>query len=154
MNTKRKNISVKISLVIAILVLAALVVFAFVLPRLVDYYTSLRGRSEFLTQNDKIAVTIMLYLILIPAFGADISLISLLRIVNKGNVFTLPSVKLLRFISYCCFAEVLLFCAISKYFILGLVIAFAALFLGIVLRVVKNVIEEAVTIKEENDFTV
>lgn len=154
MNMKRKNISVKISLVIAILVLAALVAFAFVLPRLVDFYTSLRGRADFLTAFDKITVKVMLYLILIPAFAADISLISLLRIVDRGEVFTVSSVKLLRFISYCCFAEVVLFTVISKYFILGIVVAFAALFLGIVLRVVKNVIEEAVAIKAENDFTV
>ncbi len=154
MNMKRKNISVKISLVTAILVLGALVVFALVLPRLVDFYTSLRGRSDFLTSSDKIAVKIMLYLILIPAFAADVSLISLLRIVDRGEVFTASSVNLLRVISYCCFSEVVLFTAISKYFILGLVVAFAALFLGIVLRVVKNVIEEAVTIKAENDFTV
>ena len=151
---KRKNISVKISVAIALLVLAALAVFAFVMPRLVDFYTSLRGRADFLTAVDKIAVKVMLYLILIPAFAADISLISLLRIVDGGKVFTEGSVKLLRIISYCCFAEVVLYCAISKYFILGLVVAFAALFLGIVLRVVKNVIEEAVAIKAENDFTV
>ncbi len=154
MNMKRKNISVKISLVIAFLVLAALVAFAIVLPRLVDFYTSLRGRADFLTSIDKIAVKVMLYLILIPAFTADISLIALLRIVDRGDVFTLLSVRLLRIISYCCFAEVVLFTLISKYFILGLVVAFAALFLGIVLRVVKNVIEEAVAIKAENDFTV
>lgn len=154
MNMKRKNISVKISLVIAITVLAALVAFAVVLPRLVDFYTSLRGRAEFLSAIDKIVVKFMLYLILIPAFAADISLIALLRVVDRGEVFTVPSVKLLRIISYCCFTEVLLFGAISKYFILGLVVAFAALFLGIVLRVVKNVIEEAVAIKAENDFTV
>ena len=154
MNMKRKNISVKISLVIAILVLAALVAFAIALPRMVDFYTSLRGRADFLSPIDKIVVKVMLYLILIPAFTADISLISLLRIVDRGEVFTLSSVKLLRIISYCCFSEVVLFGAISKYFVLGLVVAFAALFLGIVLRVVKNVIEEAVAIKAENDFTV
>jgi hypothetical protein len=33
-------------------------------------------------------------------------------------------------------------------------IAFAALLLGLCLRVVKNVIEEATEIKRENDFTV
>lgn len=151
---KRKNISVKISLTIALIVLVALVVFALVLPRLVDYYTSLRGRSDFLTSFDKIAAKVILYLILVPAFTADVSLISLMRIVDRGEVFTSASVKLLRIISYCCFAEVVLFTVISKYFVLGLVVAFAALFLGMVLRALKNVIEEAVAIKAENDFTV
>ena len=34
------------------------------------------------------------------------------------------------------------------------VLAFVAGFLGLVLRVVKNVIEEAVALKAENDFTI
>lgn len=154
MNVKRKNISVVISFAIALIVLAALVVFALVLPRLVDSYISLRDRNEYFTENGRLLVKLALYVILIPAFTADVSLLALLNLVGKEKVFTALAVNLLRVISYCCFVEVVLFTALSYYFLLGLVIAFAALFLGIVLRVVKNVIEEATAIKAENDFTV
>lgn len=154
MNSKRKNISVIISLAIALITLAALIVIALVLPKLVDSYIDLRGRNDYFSDSDRIQVKIILYVILIPAFAADIFLLALLNLVAKKKVFTELAVGLLRFISLCCFAEVVLFTVISKFFLLGLVIAFAALFLGIVLRVVKNVIEEATAIKAENDFTV
>ena len=38
--------------------------------------------------------------------------------------------------------------------IIGFVLAFVAILLGLCLRVVKNVIEEATEIKAENDLTV
>ncbi|MBQ8208540.1 MAG: DUF2975 domain-containing protein [Clostridia bacterium] len=154
MNIKRKNISVIISFAIALIVLAALIVFAAILPRLVSSYIDLRERNDYFTELGRLQVNIILYVILIPAFIADISLLILLNLVGKKKIFTALSVNLLRLISLCCFAEVILFLILSKFFLLSLVVAFAALFLGIVLRVVKNVIEEAAAIKAENDFTV
>ena len=40
------------------------------------------------------------------------------------------------------------------YYLVALVLAFTAALLGLCLRVVKNVIEEATAIKSENDLTV
>ena len=47
------------------------------------------------------------------------------------------------------------FCGFSAYFVMvGLMLAFVSAFLGLCLRVVKNVIEEGTEIKAENDMTV
>ena len=153
--TKRKNrISIVISFVLAFIALAALIFLTVVIPSLVDSYIDLTGRTEYFTDAERLWVKIIFYAILIPAYVADASLIAILYLAHKGLIFSDTTVYLLRLISLCCFAEVLLFGAMSIFFIMGLVISFAALFLGIVLRVVKNVIEEAVSIKAENDFTV
>ena len=52
------------------------------------------------------------------------------------------------------FAIGVLFVVLGYYFKLAVVVAVAAIFLGLCLRVVKNVIEKATEIKAENDLTV
>jgi hypothetical protein len=47
-----------------------------------------------------------------------------------------------------------LFALLGWYFRLALAVGFVAVFVGLCLRVVKNVIEEATLIKSENDLTV
>ena len=152
MINKKYNLSVIISLVLAFITLVFLVVLTFSIPSLVDSYLEITKKTEF-SSLDATWIKAILYVILLPAFVADISLLALLNLVASGKVFTNLAVYLLRLISICCFAEVILFGALSIFFLLSLVVSFAALFLGIVLRVVKNVIEEATLIKNENDFT-
>ena len=70
-------------------------------------------------------------------------------------LFTTEAVSCLRTISWCCFIEaVLCLLTIRVAPLVHLGAAFVAGFLGLVLRVVKNVIEEAVALKAENDFTI
>ena len=54
----------------------------------------------------------------------------------------------------CCFAASLIFIYFGfiRYFALFIVVA--AAFFGLILRVVKNVFEQAIEIREENDFTI
>lgn len=85
----------------------------------------------------------------------DILLFMLLLRVREGKVFTAESVGLIRGISWGCYLVAAVFCGLSVYFVfVGLMVAFVAAFLGLCLRVVKNVIEEATEIKAENDMTV
>lgn len=78
----------------------------------------------------------------------------LLRLVQKGQVFTAVSISSLRGISWCCVFAGLLFVLLGWYFPLSLAVGFVAVFVGLCLRVMKNVIEEATVIKSENDLTV
>ena len=85
---------------------------------------------------------------------ADGFLVKLLLLVRKRQVFTDKAVSCLRTISWCCFIEAgLLLVGVACFFMMP-VLAFVVGFLGLVLRVVKNVIEEAVALKAENDFTI
>ena len=79
----------------------------------------------------------------------------LLSNIRKEEIFIPQNVAYLRGISWACFAMCLPCLLIAVYgsqtFLFVMV---AAAFMGLILRVVKNVIEAAVLIKEENDYTV
>ena len=152
----QKNTSAYISLVLAVLALVVLVAIWATLPLIIDYFLSdiIEGRT-----GSKISVLAVLYAASLPVAVADMLLIRLLLLVRGGRIFTPEAVGSLRGISWCSLFEgALLLCVGVIVFdpvaVSLLMLAFAAVFLGIVLRVVKNVIEEAAAIKTENDYTI
>lgn len=106
------------------------------------------------TATDNILVLIAAYLILLLALLANTLLFTLLLQVKGENVFSEKSIGLIRGVSWCSIGVGVVFALLTYYFTLSSVIAFAALFLGLCVRVVKNVIEKATEIKNENDLTV
>lgn len=147
-----KNISVIISQWLTILIFAMIIILSVAIPSIVRFYISFFRYTEQLVYF--MPTCIILYFALIPAATADISLWLLLKKVKRGEVFTDICVQYLRILSYCCFAEALIFGILGYYYLLSFLLSFAALFMGIMLRVVKNCFEEAVCIKNENDFTI
>jgi len=156
----KKDSSATLSLILAYIALAVIATVAIVIPFLNKFLYDhfFIGKLE---DGGVIAFVILFYLALIPVVIADILLIRLLGNVRRSEVFTASAVSKLRGISWCCFAECLILLGggvgFYRLFILPhefLVVAFVAAFLGIVLRVVKNIIEEATAIKSENDFTI
>ena len=97
---------------------------------------------------------ICLYLTLVPAFVLIFCLNRILSNVKTGAVFTAGTVKMLRVISYCCFAAAVIFAVLGIWRLLALLLCFAAAFVGLLLRVLKNVFQQAVLIREENEFTI
>lgn len=82
------------------------------------------------------------------------SLYFLLNNIEKDDVFTQKNVAHLRRISWCCFAGTII-CALSSFYYLPwCVVAIAAAFVGLVVRVVKNIVAQAVALKEESDYTI
>ena len=114
------------------------------------------------------AVILFTYAETFFAFIAAFLLLFLLKSIKKDIVFVQKNVSYIRSISWLCFIEALLFAAegsvyyglIEKavgrelFFAVFLVIAFACAFLGIIVRVVKNIIEQATELKNENDYTI
>jgi len=100
-------------------------------------------------------IFICAYASIAPALIALISLDLLLRNIQKDLVFVRANTKCLRIISWCCFmiAIIMLCCWPFISFVLVFVSA-AAAFFGLLMRVVKNVVEAACEIKDENDFTI
>lgn len=78
----------------------------------------------------------------------------LLKNVLKNEVFTESSVKQLRLISYLCFAVGAVFFALGFSRTFSFMISAAAIFFGLIMRVLKNVFSAAVRLEEENDLTV
>lgn len=101
-----------------------------------------------------VPLLITLYCIVPPGVFALINLDLLLWNIRREKPFVQNNVRYLRRISYCCFAVSALFIYFSFHRPIGFVIVFAAAFFGLILRVVKNCFEQAVAIREENDFTV
>lgn len=82
------------------------------------------------------------------------SLVMLLFNIKKGEIFIGQNVKYLRRISWCCFAVAFITLIGGVLYIPYLFVAVAAAFVGLMLRVVKNVMQNAVQIKAENELTI
>ncbi len=145
-----KKASTILSEILTGILLMILIAGVFFLPSVLRFFTEVFEKpAEYFSPT-----LVILYTALLPAFAAVGALYFLLKNVRDGRIFTTQSVKYLRILSYCCMAECLIFFALGFYYVMVFLLSFAALFMGVVLHVVKNVIEEAAEIKEENDFTV
>ena len=100
------------------------------------------------------AVLVVGYIVIGFACAADVMMFFLLLRVKKGLVFTKESVSLIRGVSWAAVACGVLFASVGYMFYVVFAVAAAMLFLGLCVRVVKNVVEEATEIKSENDLTV
>ncbi|MBQ8893332.1 MAG: DUF2975 domain-containing protein [Clostridia bacterium] len=149
--------SVTLSLILTVLFMLALIGGAVIMPRLADTLIATQDHIDFrdhITAAGRIFVLAVAYGILAMGAVADTLLFCLLLRVRKGLVFTDRSVALIRAVSWCGILLGLLFALLGVYFQLSFAVAFAGFFLGLCVRVVKNVIEEAIAIKQENDLTV
>lgn len=149
--------SVNLSLIISGVFFAVLAVVGVFLPAVVKALLRFSGEITArvqVTSTDNAIVLVAAYILLALALLANILLFTLLLQVKGENVFSKKSVSLIRGISWCSIGFGVIFALLTYYFTLSSVIAFAALFLGLCVRVVKNVIERATEIKDENDLTV
>ena len=143
-----KNASVTLSLICCGIGFLGLVAMGLFLPVYLPSHGGLYGETL------PVGLVALAYIYLIPVAVADGFLVKLLLLVKKRQVFTDRAVSCLRTISWCCFIEAgLLLLGVIYYYVVP-ILAFIVFFLGLVLRVVKNVIEEAVALKAENDFTI
>ncbi len=101
-----------------------------------------------------VPLIVTLYCAVPPALTAMVCLDMLLFNIRKEKPFINKNVRYLRIISYCCFAEAVVFVYFAVLRPFAFAIVFAAAFMGVILRVVKNCFEQAVALREENDFTI
>ena len=112
------------------------------------------GNDAPLPTWERTGVLIDAYAMLAVAFAAVALLVILLRSTLSEKVFSDCALRTLNGLSVCCFLEGILFAYVAIYFPAVLCLTLAAFFLGVCLRVVKNVIAEAMRYKEENELTV
>jgi len=98
-----------------------------------------------------------IYLCLAAGLVALALLLRLLYAISHDQVFTRDNVRRLRLISYCGFA-IAVICLVAGLVIHALIawtlIALVAAFLGLIMRIIKNVIDAARLLKEDADFTI
>lgn len=99
-------------------------------------------------------MTVIAYLSLPAGWGAVVLLYKILFNVKKKKVFLTENVKYLNILSFLCI-YVGLICAVAMFKYFGfLFVGISAFFIGLIIRIVRNIIEEAIQIKEENDMTI
>ncbi len=129
------------------LLLAAAVIFA---PEVIVWFfgdsESMRAIYGYLRAT--------IYTIAVPAAALLLCLHKLLMNLRKSVVFAQQNILMLRVISWCCIAAGVVALVSSFYYSSFWIVAIACAFFGLILRVIKNVFEQALEIKNENDFTI
>ena len=129
------------------LILAALAV---ALPKILDWYSHVRALSS----SERTAITVAFYICAVIVAFALWQMEQLLKNLLKKQVFLTENVNRVRRIRWCC-AGVSLVClpaALLYYPLIFMVIVMG--FLCLVISVVCRVLDEAVTLREENDLTI
>ena len=153
-NSKRSIILTKFCILALMLVS---VIMMFCGKYLISRFLILTGGAKIDISNE-FSFYIITFISYMLGIIALLTLFCMLRfIVNLENdlVFVPQNIKWLRFISYGCHsAGLLLIIATVVYHKLFLVLSLAALFMMLIVRVIKNAFEQAVEMKEELDLTI
>lgn len=133
--------------IFAVVYIAVLVSCPWLMKRFTTYSFSARGKDTFFFMATVYAAAVPLGVILWNVYR-------LVAEIGREIIFTQENIRRLRLMSWMCFS-VTFICLISMgYYILYIVIAGCAAFIGLLLRVIKNVFVRAKEIKEENDYTI
>jgi type III secretory pathway component EscV len=123
---------------------------ALAMPYLIPTYVNYTGKTAEIIPS----LLITVYACAVPGLVSLICLNRLLTNIRQEEVFAEKNVRLLRILSWCSFAVAVILLVSGFYYILFVIMAVCAAFLGLILRVIKNVFEQAIIIKQENDFTI
>jgi len=143
--------SLALSKICVISFMAMLFVCALLAPRLIaalmrmSFLASSLGMTPFLAT---------IYVGCAPAAALLTCLFLLLRRISAGQVFVRENTAYLRYISWCCYIGAIICLASAFYYIPWIAIGVAAAFMGLIVRVVKNIIAKAVSLQDEADFTI
>lgn len=145
--TSEKSLLLSRALTWAVLVLACAALFF--IPLVTEWYDAVSGKEPI-----KPVLNIIFYICDVFAILAVWELNILLTNISKQELFTDRNVKCVRIISWCCFGVAAVFSVLTFWRLLALMVAFIAAFVGLILRVVKNMLAAATELREENDFTI
>jgi len=145
--------SIVLSIVCTRIVIVFAVAVAVALPWLVqnDFFSE----SAFRIQDAVVAKLMPIYYaVCVPGLIALFHANALLVTIRAGKIFIRANVRYLRVISWCCFAAAVIFLVGGRGSLALILIAAAAAFAGLILRVIKNVLESGVELKDEHDYTI
>jgi len=152
LNNKKSTI---VSISVCYFIGAVLLFFTFFGVRVfVSYMTDFRGYDAAVIESLKRVFILCFYPC--DAF-AGVILFGLLRLlynIRNDKVFVLQNVNCLELVSWCCFAITLITLVGGIYYMPFWFVSAAAGFVGMLLRVLKNVLHAAVKISQENALTI
>ena len=121
----------------------------FCIPVITEWYDTVSGEEPI-----HVVLNIALYLSAILGIFALWQILMLLNRIAKQQVFVRENAACFRIISWCCFGVALVWLLLMFWRFLAFFVAFIAAFAGLLLRVIKNMLDAAVELREENDFTI
>ena len=153
-NSKRSIILTKFCILALMLVS---VIMMFCGKYLISRFLILTGGAKIDISNE-FSFYIITFISYMLGIIALLTLFCMLRFtinLEKDLIFVPQNIKWLRFISYGCLsAGLLLIITTVVYHKLFLVLSLAALFMMLIVRVIKNAFEQAIEMKEELDLTI
>ena len=114
------------------------------------FFVELRGQPwqyAFLLMVTVYLCSVLGWLLLWKLWG-------LLSAIRQGEVFSEANVSRLRVVSWCCFGAAAVSLLSCLYYLPFLIAAVAAAFVGLIVRIVKNVFRQALDMKSELDLTI
>ncbi len=151
--TKHSPVILWISYVVCILCFVCALPVAILLPRLVEAYTEkyIPASAEHV-----LPITALLYVGLLIAAVVLVLLCFLLRVAQKGRVFTPISGRLVLAVACLVIAEGGVFACLSRFVlpVAALAVTVVAVTMGLCFMVVSHILSEATAIKAENDGTI
>ncbi len=150
----KRNVSAAVSLGVCIVSSLALAALIFTMPSFFSwFYSALNGETQSAKAVIKTVVTA--FYICVPfAAAALFMMIKILINILNDRVFVFANVVLFRFLSWCCYAVLIITFVFGLRYIPLFVIAFAMGVAGTLLRVIKNIMQAAVELREENELTI
>ena len=143
--------SLILSKIFVIIFMVLLLVVAILAP---GFVTSLTKMSALAYTAGKAFFLATIYTGCVPAAGLLVCLYVLLQRISAGGVFVKENVACLRYISWCCFAGAMICFVSALYYVLWLAVGAAAAFMGLIVRVIKNVFAKAVSLQNDADLTI
>ena len=116
--------------------------------------TKLFRALPFWSQRHTMAMIVCLYLCNVPGFALLTAMWQLLTRLSQGCVFVPENVRSLTVIQFCCFAACLICLGGSLVLPSLFILVLATAFMGLVVRIVRQVFRQAIPMKDELDLTV
>ena len=153
-NSKKSIILTKFC-ILALIVISVIMMFCG--RYLISRFLSMTGGAK-INISKELSLYIITFISYILGIIAQVTLFCMLKFVTnleKDLVFIPQNIKWLRFISFGCLSAGLLLIVVAVvYHKLYLIFSLAALFMMLIVRVIKNAFEQAVKMKEELDLTI
>lgn len=149
--------SIKISIGVCVTISLILLTLIFLGPKIFQIYmVAYRGFSP---EGEALAMLkkIFAYCFYPCALLSSVILYSLLKLlfnIKNQQVFIFKNTSYLKTISYCLFIIGIITFAGGFFYMPFMFVACAGLFTGMLLRVLKNVFQSAIALREENDLTI
>lgn len=125
-------------------------VLLFATPAILNWYSGVRALSK----AEWLAILIAFYACAVPVLLALWQMDKLLLCLMEGRVFLPENVRRIRIVQWCCFAVgVICIPAACIYYPLCFMVVIMG-FLSLVIAVLCRVMDEAVSLREENDLTI